>query len=253
MDFRTNAGTIACCGHPPFACLPDKCQCCQLFASIKINVVDFSSTENVLSSFSRIPVDSKLLHEPLTKDMLSHEPYTPESVDSHSPAVIEDIDLAKIRKNSVSPDQLKDKLEEIIRMEFSKSPRLMKRSASESVDTIRHKEGFFRSRAMSEIPKTAKARLIPTTRAGSLQRLQSHHSSSDEEWFEFDNETIPAKSLEDCTECSDEVGSKEDTTTIATTTTVQEEVPIPKPKKKSKRKCRLRIRTQHKDECCCVA
>lgn len=251
MDLRTNAGTIACCDHTPFACLPDKCQCCHLFASIKINVVDFS-TENVLCSFSRNPIDSKLLHEPITKDMLNHDPYTPESADSHSPVVMEEDDLEKIRKASVSPDQLKHKLETIIRMEFSKSPRLMKRSASESVDTIRHKEHFFRSRAMSEVPKTIKAKLISSTGVGSLQRLQSHHSSSDEEWFEFDNDTTPAKSLADCAECFDDGGPKDIIPTTAAST-VQQEVPTPIRKKKSKRKYRLRIRTQQKDECCCVA
>lgn len=256
MDLRTNAGIIACCDHPPFACLPDKCQCCQLFASIKINVIDVDfdfRTDNTRTSFSRVPIDSKLLHEPLTKDMLSHEPYTPESADSHSPVVLEEHDFEKIRKNSVSPDQLKDKLERIIIKELTKSPRLMKRSASESVETVKHKDGFFRSRAMSEVSKTVRAKLIPTTKAASLQRLQSHHSSSDEEWFEFDNETIPAKSLDDCTECSDEVCSKDETSSTAVPHTVPEEVRIPDKKMKSKRKCRLKIRTQQKHECCSVS
>lgn len=242
-DLRTNAGTIACCDHT-LACLPDKCQCCHLFASIKI-IVHYS--ENARSSFPRIPVDSNFLHEPLTKDMLSHEPYTPESVDSHSPAVLDDSDLDKIRKNSVSADQLKHKLEKIISMEQRRSPRLMKRSASESVETVKYKDGFFRSRAMSEVSKSTRAKLIPTTKAASLQRLQSHHSSSDEEWFEFDNDTTPAKSLDECTECSDEVKEEIDTTVPST-----DEVPIPDKKKKSKRKCSLRIKAHHKNDCCCV-
>lgn len=250
MDLRTDAGTIACCDHTPFACLPDKCQCCHLYASIKINVVDFS-TENVRSSFSTIPIDRKLLHDPITKDMLSHEPYTPESADSHSPAAMEETDSEEPRKAPVSPDQLKHKLEDIIRLEFSKSPRLMTRSASQSVDIVRDRDVFFRTRAMSEVPKTAKAKLIPTTKAGSLQRLQSHHSSSDEEWFEF-NDATSAKCLEYCEECSDEVVSKDETVTVSTTN-LQDEVPISKMKKKLKRKCRLRIRTHRKNECCCIS
>lgn len=188
--------------------------------------------------------------------MLSHEPYTPESADSHSPAVLEDNDLEKIRKNSVSPDQLKDKLEKIIIMELKKSPRLMKRSASESVRSIRSKDfSFFRSRAMSEVAKTTRAKLIPITKAESLQRLQSHHSSSDEEWFEFENDTTPVKSLDDCTACSEEVNSKDDETsaTIAQIK-VQEDVPtISDKKNKSNKKSRLRIKKQQKNECCCIS
>lgn len=222
-----------------------------MFASIKISVVDFS-TELSRSSFSINPIDSKLLHEPLTKDMLTHEPYTPESADSHSPVVLSD---DKDRKNSVSPDQLKDKLEQIILKELKKSPRLMTRSASESVETMKCKGGFFRSRAMSEVAKTTRARLIPTAKAGSLQRLQSHHSSSDEEWFEFINDITPAKkSFDDFTECSDEIVPNEEApSTNAANDTIPDEVPnITDKKNKIMKTCRLKIKsTQEKHNDCC--
>lgn len=189
--------------------------------------------------------------------MLTHEPYTPESADSRSPVVPED-DLEKNRKNSVSPDQLKDKLEQIILKESKKSPRLMKRSASESVETMKCKGGFFRSRAMSEVTKTTRAKLIPTTKAGSLQRLQSHHSSSDEEWFEFINDITPVKkSFDDFTECSDEILPKDEAPSTDTAkNTIPEEVPtITDKKTKNKKKCRLKLKTtqQKQDDCCSVS
>lgn len=224
-----------------------------MFASIKISVDDFS-TEHSRSSFSRIPIDIKLLHEPLTKDMLSHEPYTPESGDSHSPVALEDT-VEENRNNSVSADQLKDKLERIILMEMKKSPRLMQRSASESVETMKYINGFFRTRAMSEAGKTVRVKLIQTTKPGSLQRLQSHHSSSDEEWFEFENDVTPAKK-NDCTEFSDEIFSKDENPSIdiAKSTVHQEEVPTKTNKrKKSKKKCRLKTTQQEQNDCCSVS
>lgn len=240
MDLISNAGIIKCCDHAAFACLPDKCHCCHLYASIKINIIDVDITDNVRSSFAKIPViDSKLLHEPLTREMLSHEPYTPESIDSHSPIekVYEEPDEG-LRRNSVSPDLLMKRLQSI-KLGLSRSPRLMKRSASENVALPHGRENFFRMRAMSEVPKIAKARLISTQSAGSLHRLQSHHSSSDEDWFEFEQES-PSKSLAECLECS-ENNSKE---------SIQKHVPITEnSEKKSKKRCRTRIKSS-KAECC---
>ncbi|KAJ8946892.1 hypothetical protein NQ318_008248 [Aromia moschata] len=199
VDLRGNAGTVVCCDHAPFACLPDKCQCCHLFASIKINIVDMSDyITNTRNSYTNIPVDSKLLHEPITRDMLSHEPYTPESVDSHSPLTETEVGDDDPRQTSVSPVQLKNRLESIIKEELKKSPRLMKRSASDNAQLICPRDTFFRTRAMSEVHKT-KVRLISSDSKDSLHRLKSHHSSSDEDWFEFENES-PLDRLEDCFE-----------------------------------------------------
>ncbi|CAH0555899.1 unnamed protein product [Brassicogethes aeneus] len=135
-------------------------------------------------SFSEIFVDIKLLHEPITRDMLCHEPYTPESVDSHSP-MPEKNEPSKNEpsKKFVSPTQLKSRLEEL-----SKSPRLMKRSTSENVD-MNVDSTRFRTRAMSEVP-TKNHRLLSVASRGSLHRLQSHHSSSSESWYESDKDDI---------------------------------------------------------------
>ncbi|KAJ8985047.1 hypothetical protein NQ317_016958 [Molorchus minor] len=236
-DLKENAGIIVCCGHAPFACLPDKCRCCQIFASIKINIVDMSEyITNSRNSYTKSPVDSKLLHEPITRDMLSHEPYTPESVDSHSPLHEDDSGIDG-HGSSVSPVLLKNRLESIIREEFQKSPRLMKRSASENVQLTQRREHFVRTRAMSELPKI-KVRLISATSKHSLHRLQSHHSSSDEDWFEFENESL--NSVEDCFErfSSSEEKANND-----------KETPVLKKNKKPRKHCRLKIKTQN---CCAV-
>nr|CAH7722026.1 unnamed protein product [Callosobruchus chinensis] len=187
VDLKENAGTLVCCDHTPLACLPDKCQCCELYASIMINIIDLSDNTNIRTSFPSV-VDSKLLHQPLTRDMLMHEPYTPESVDSHSSSPIEKSEeiAERARQGSVSPTQLKTKLESIIRAELQNSPKMIRRSASQDVDTFKLNPKFLRCRAMSEVPK---ARLISTEETGSVHRLQSHHSSSDEDWFEFHNES----------------------------------------------------------------
>ncbi|CAG9862365.1 unnamed protein product [Phyllotreta striolata] len=132
LQLKEKAGTNVCCEHAPFACLPDKCQCCQIYASIKISVVDMSDYSK--TSFQKLPhINSQLLHEPVTRDMLSHEPYTPESVDSHSQSPVRTFvdSPADDTKTSVSPLQLKTRLESIIRMELSRSPKC---SASESLD-----------------------------------------------------------------------------------------------------------------------
>lgn len=140
------------------------------------------------------PIDSQLLHEPITRDMLSHEPYTPESADSHSPnpEIVEEDN----RRNSVSPSDLKNRLEDIIRT--SQSPIAeIKRSMSQDVAVSEKKEGF-RQRTMSEtVKKTSRARLITSVSVTSTVRLQSHHSSSDEEWFEFDENSNSRNSVKE--------------------------------------------------------
>ncbi|CAH1115157.1 unnamed protein product [Psylliodes chrysocephalus] len=242
IHLKEKAGTIVCCEHAPFACLPDKCQCCQIYASIKISVVDMSDYSK--TSFQKLPlVNSQLLHEPITRDMLSHEPYTPESQDSHSHsplrAVVEngEDDI----KSSVSPLQLKSRLESIIRMELNRSPKhQMKRSASENVDVDKPKHFMFRTRAMSETPKHARVRLISTPKSGSLNRLQSHHSSSDEDWFEFENENgSPAK----LAQCFEEVSIVDDPV----------DVPIIAEDKRKKKRCRFKkLKSRPKINCCAI-
>lgn len=191
IDLLGNAGIIKCCSHAPFECLPVLCPCCQSYASVKINVTDMSDyLVNTRKSFDNITVDSNFLHEPITRDMLMHEPYTPESADSHSPGIekLEQIEAQMLKKrNSVSPHELKTKLEDILRIENAKSQKfLMKRSASQYI-TKSSSPKQFRDRSMSEIPrKTTRARLISNTSITSRNRIESHHSSSDEDWFEFD-------------------------------------------------------------------
>ncbi|CAH1260364.1 unnamed protein product [Diabrotica balteata] len=236
IDLKKKAGTNVCCEHAPFACLPDKCKCCQMYASIKITLVDMSDYSK--TSFHKLPVlDTRLLQEPITKDMLSHEPYTPESVDSHShsPMRIEE------ERESVSPLQLKSRLENILRMESKLPKHVMKRSASDNVGVDKPKNFLFRTRAMSEIPKNVhtRVRLISTPRAESLNRLQSHHSSSDEDWFEFDEETH-TKCLDDCFE---DVSNKDETI----------DVPIIVESKQKKKRWRFRkLRTRSKTSCCAI-
>lgn len=195
IDLTRNAGTVKCCLHAPFECLPVMCRCCQLFASVTINVVDMSDyLVNTRKSFDNVvAVDSNFLHDSIiTRDMLTHDPYTPESAESHSPR-IEKIEPAAERKkktSTVSPHELKTKLEGILRLENTKSQKfLMKRSASQHTvdESSKVPKCKFRERAMSEIPKkSSRARLISDTSTLSITRLQSHHSSSDEDWFEFD-------------------------------------------------------------------
>lgn len=142
---------------------------------------------NTRKSFNDLAVDSRLLHEPIiTKDMLSHDPYTPESVDSHSPNPEKNDNNEDIiiRRNSVTPEQLLSRLEMIIN---GGDTRQITRSQSHNVNLNGNPRETFRTRAMSELPrKLAKARLISTASVQSTLRLQSHHSSSDEDWFEFE-------------------------------------------------------------------
>ncbi|KAJ3643993.1 hypothetical protein Zmor_026670 [Zophobas morio] len=180
LELKPNTGTLKCCEHARYECLPATCQCCQTFASVTIKVVDMSDYSR--SSYTNVAIDSKLLHEPITREMLSHEPYTPESAESRSPAP----DRTEPKNESVSAAQLKSRLEYILSLE-RKFP--MTRSVSANVDVRASNENFFRSRAMSEVPKIKKMRLIATDSGGSIHRLQSHHSSSDEEWYEYEDES----------------------------------------------------------------
>lgn len=261
------------------------CQCCQKYSNVEINVTDMSDYFKDKSSYTS--VDSNYLHDPFTKDRLTHDPYTPESIDSHSPNP--DTENAE-RKLSVSPRILKSRLEHILRSEndqkspfltpenpkftyqtdeilgyvqensennenmhktFNKtdknshlsvnrtqsdslnqilqhksrnfssnnlqifSPKdksqenthqilfhtqsdvpnrilhqkqchMLFKSQSQNLETTKDVPYHFRKRCMTDISrKTSKAKLIGSDRAQSITRLQSHHSSSDEEWFEF--------------------------------------------------------------------
>lgn len=193
------SGIIQCCLHAPHVCLPVTCKCCQSFASVTINVTDMSDYLIISKHFDTNPVDSKLLHEPITRDMLSHEPYTPESADSHSPNPEKTEEVHnESRRSSVSPLQLKSRLENIIRT--SQSPKaLIKRSASQDV-VLNGRGEHFRQRTMSETTKrTSRPRLIISESINSMMRLQSHHSSSGEDWFEFDENSNSRNDFkEDC-------------------------------------------------------
>lgn len=189
LDLKTNSGTLKCCEHSPYECLPATCQCCQMLPSVTINIVDMS--DNTKRSYINVAIDSKLLHEPITRDMLSHDPYTPESAESRSPLPLSNDETMKNRRDSVSPEQLKTRLESILKSEQRKYP--MTRSVSENVYVNGGNDSssyFFRTRALSEVPKIRKMRLISTNSISSVQRLQSHHSSSDEEWFEYDEHDV---------------------------------------------------------------
>lgn len=183
--------------HPFDESLPVTCPCCHSFASITINVTDLCDYSRNKPFPETPPVDSRLLREPVTRDMLSHEPYTPESADSHSPNIerAEEDD----RRNSVSPSDLKNRLEDIIRS--SQSPIL------EIKDSVLNDEGF-RQRTMSETLKgSSRARLISSASVTSTIRLQSHHSSSEEEWYEFDENSNSRGSMKE--ECCKTEGERE--------------------------------------------
>lgn len=164
--------------------------------------------------FPNPPIDLKLLQEPITRDMLSHEPYTPESADSHSPnleKIDDDNEEVDSRRNSVSPSDLKNRLEDIIRT--SQSPIAeIKRSVSQGIVlNSDRKPDDFRLRTMSEtVKKTSRARLISSVSVTSTIRLQSHHSSSDEEWFEFDENSNSRNSVKEelCRKESEERGDE---------------------------------------------
>lgn len=211
-------------------------------------------------------IDARLLQEPITRDMLTHEPYTPESADSHSPVFSSRRLLGNhggggsegIRRGSVSPEQLKSKLASLVMESLrssnvnvslltakatndssssdydmcdeSKTPEIstdvdtiqqdvttpdnvlskdssshidIARISSSSSNLVDSNQGQFRSRSKSDLPplkhgkrtnkdvrnRKAKHSLLRDKEGSSSQslaRLQSHHSSSDEDWFEFD-------------------------------------------------------------------
>ncbi|KAI4462124.1 trisphosphate 5-phosphatase [Holotrichia oblita] len=190
MALSGNAGTINCCNHAAH-CLPVSCECCKKFAFVVINVIDFDDNDYLIStrkSYTNIPVDNKLLHEPITRDMLSHDPYTPESSCSRSPCPEnqDQVDNRELRRQSVTPEELRNRLEHILK---GKNSHHLKRSTSIDITPHLFVKEMFRTRAMSEIPKRSmRPRLISTSSIHSLQRLQSHHSSSDEDWFEYEIE-----------------------------------------------------------------
>ncbi|EFA09776.1 inositol polyphosphate-5-phosphatase A isoform X1 [Tribolium castaneum] len=181
VELKSNSGTVKCCEHAPYECLPATCQCCQTFASVTINIVDMCDYSR--KSYPNVAIDSQLLHEPITRDMLLHEPYTPESAESRSPMPEE---KDKDEAEPVSAAQLKRRLEYILSLE-RKFP--MTRSESANVEMRASNGTFFRNRAMSEVPRMRRMRLISTTSASSIHRFQSHHSSSDEDWYEYEEET----------------------------------------------------------------
>lgn len=195
---------------------------------------------NTRKSYDDIAVDSRLLHEPITREMLSHDPYTPESADSHSPNP-EKPEQDDLRRNSVSPEQLKSRLEKIAHHEnslnFEKVKKIgMKRSVSENVKIGGSPREHFRSRAMSELPrKLTRARLISTDSIQSTVRLQSHHSSSDEEWFQFEETESKQNSTSNITKDCDPVTDLNENDV---------ELENKKPKKKENRCTTL--------NCCCV-
>lgn len=279
-------------------------------------------------------VDSNYLHEPFTKDMLSHDPYTPESIESHSPLPDEKKnDEVPLKKQSVSPRILKSRLENILRTEKEKDHKKVCYTQSDRVldyknvdqrveKNVKHKElgytqsdskflGYvrkehkklysseniketteedkpkhhhehtklcytysdvphmalkkydvkflskshsqhldtkhleehpcFRARCMTDISrKVSRARLISVESAQSIHRLQSHHSSSDEDWFEFEEVDVESDTFKDPEmENIDEVSNE-----VILDGTAEEE--IKKDSKKLKRKQKI-------DACCTVS
>lgn len=112
LSLRTGAGTVKCCDHALFVCLPETCRCCRNFASYTINVVDMSDYVTRRSS-DDVSIDSTLLHDRVH----AHDPYTPESSNSRTPLTDdaqEEEEEHDIRRSSVSPTELKSKLENYI-------------------------------------------------------------------------------------------------------------------------------------------
>lgn len=191
MALTTNAGTLKCCNHAPH-CLPVSCECCKKFAFVVINVIDFDFDKDyIINSRNRygenIPVDNKLLHEPLTRDMLSHDPYTPESSCSRSPCPEnqDQVDNKEYRRRSVTPEELTKRLEQFLNIAQS---HCLKRSTS--IDIISHMgpKETFRIRAMSEIPnqlsKSHRTHIISTSSLESTGKI-----NRSEEWFDYEIKT----------------------------------------------------------------
>lgn len=308
LELHRNAGIVRCCPH--LVTLPVEpvaaCKCCENYTKVEINVTDMSDYIKGTSSFNT--VDSNYLHEPFTKDMLTHDPYTPESIESHSPLPEEKRESVVTKKQSVSPRILKSRLENILRSEHindddtddvfytndeknkevsdsrllgyvfpenkklsstknlskilqdnkfthhklchtqSEIPnrfvkhrpcRLLSKSQSQHLERNFEEPEGFRKRCFTEVTrKTSRARLIGADRAASITRLQSHHSSSDEEWFEFEEIDV-VEQIEDTN--SDE---KIDGVSIEKKVEVKEEGVV-KEEKKIKKK-------QMIDACCCI-
>ncbi|XP_071050398.1 uncharacterized protein [Onthophagus taurus] len=207
-SLQTNAGTIKCCDHvQPFLV---SCVCCNNSASVFISVIDFGDNDylNTRKSYTNISVDSKLLHEPITKDMLSHDPYTPESADSRSPCVEPNYnaDVKELRRKSVTPQELKNKLESILRLDKAQC---LKRSVSTNIVLQAVPKELFRTRAMSELTNSKKQSTISVV---SIGRLQDYCSSSDDDWYGKE-ETYSQKSCSNVNE-GGFVESKEDNSEI---------------------------------------
>lgn len=228
VSLSPNSGIVKCCEHASSAeCMPANCLCYHPFSDsdnpsllITINVTDYTidhQEQRTMGSNHRIigpethVIDSNLLQEPsITREMLKHDPYTPESTDSHSPNPTlgeRGKNLEQDRKGSVAPEQLKTRLENILRFERETRERLKKkhkmqskmtRSVSQTVDVGEIKCDAFRNRAMSDLPKRVpRLRLISSASIQSTLRLQSHHSSSDEEWFESESSRSDVRDEED--------------------------------------------------------
>lgn len=201
VNLHSNSGIVSCCEHST-ACKAYACKCCQNYASIEINIIE---CEYISGRNSFADVDRSLLHEPFTRDMLLHDPYTPESIESHSPQPNDQLDIPpdfSLRKQSVSPQILKSRLEIILRSEIDPVTtdthlkpfkqhlqRHLTKSQSQQLDSRPQNELVYRrARCLSEsAKKNSRAKLITLNSAQSKLRLESHHSSSDEDWFEFED------------------------------------------------------------------
>lgn len=187
----TNSGIITCCHHNEY-CLPMNCPCCSQFANVTINVIDMS--DYLKHSTSDITINPNLLREPVTRDMLQHDPYTPESAESHSPNQEKvDVALSDLRRTSVSPMLLKKRLETFLK-ENSKPSMAITRSVSQHVNvaelpTIAADEDAIRPRAMSELQtSTVVSRLHDDD---DRQPCESMHDEN-QRWFPY-SEVDPLK------------------------------------------------------------
>lgn len=168
------------------------CPCCSQFANVTINVIDMS--DYLKHSTSDITINPNLLREPVTRDMLQHDPYTPESAESHSPNQEKvDVALSDLRRTSVSPMLLKKRLETFLK-ENSKPSMAITRSVSQHVNvaelpTIAADEDAIRPRAMSELQtSTVVSRLHDDD---DRQPCESMHDEN-QRWFPY-SEVDPLK------------------------------------------------------------
>lgn len=127
-------------------------------------------------------VDSKLLHEPITKDMLLHEPYTPESTESHSPMPDK---VENLKVTTVPPNLLKSKLEFILESGTKTEPKVLERSKSD-IDQKDIQIGDFLNSRSKSTPLTLVPEVSPT-----LQRCQPKerlNCSTQEQSLEIEKE-----------------------------------------------------------------